>query len=134
MDQDCLVSCTVLAYNSASTILEALESIKAQTYQNIELIVSDDCSTDDTVELCRKWIAQNSDRFVRVELITVDHNTGVCANSNRVLRACKGLWRKGIAADDKLLPNCVSDFIAFVREYPEARWVSSNMRAYNGSF
>lgn len=54
-----LVSVSVITYNSAKTVLETLESIKAQTYQNLELIVSDDCSTDNTVELCRNWIEQN---------------------------------------------------------------------------
>lgn len=85
MGNNILVSCTVLSYNSAKTILETLESIKAQTYQNIELIVSDDCSKDNTVELCRQWIAVNKNRFVRVVLLTVKENTGVCANGNRAI-------------------------------------------------
>ena len=134
MYNDVLVSCCVLAYNSAKTILETLDSIKAQTYQNIELIISDDYSTDNTVELCREWIEQNGKRFVRVELLTVDHNTGICANCNRVLNASQGVWRKGIAADDKLLPNCVKDFMEFVATNPDARWISSNMRVYKETF
>ena len=69
-----LVSVTVITYNSSKTVLETLDSIKAQTYQNLELIVSDDCSTDDTVELCRNWIEQNKERFVRTELLTVEKN------------------------------------------------------------
>jgi len=44
-----LVSIVVVTYNSSSTILETLDSIKAQTYRNIELIVSDDHSTDNTI-------------------------------------------------------------------------------------
>ena len=47
-----LVSINVITYNSSKFVLETLESAKAQTYQNIELIVSDDCSTDNTVEIC----------------------------------------------------------------------------------
>ncbi len=53
-----LVSIIVCTYNSSKYVLETLESAKEQTYQNVELIVSDDCSTDNTVELCRKWIAE----------------------------------------------------------------------------
>lgn len=134
MDDNVLVSCTVVSYNSSKTILETLESIKAQTYNNIELIVSDDCSTDNTVELCRAWIAQNKDRFVRTELITVEHNTGVSANGNRAIKACRGEWQKGIAADDKLLPNCVEDFMIFVTKHPDAKWISSYIRRYNETF
>ena len=115
-----LVSVTVITYNSSKTVLETLESIKAQTYQNIELIVSDDCSTDNTVDLCRNWIEQNKSRFVRTELLTVDKNTGISANGNRAGAACKGEWVKPIAGDDILLPNCVQDCMDYVVEHQDA--------------
>ena len=51
-----LVSVVVLAYRSADTIIETLESIKKQTYPKIELIVTDDCSPDNTVEVVENWI------------------------------------------------------------------------------
>lgn len=70
-----LVSIIVITYNSAKYVLETLESAKAQTYQNIKLIVSDDCSTDNKIEICRKWLEKNKGRFVRTELITVEQNT-----------------------------------------------------------
>lgn len=129
-----LVSCTVLSYNSAKTIVETLNSIAGQTYGKIELIISDDCSKDNTVEICRQWIEQNNPRFVRIELLTVPRNTGVCANANRSLAACQGEWTKGIAADDILLPNCIKDFVEFVQGHPEAKWVSSYMQTYNDEF
>lgn len=134
MENNFLVSVTVLSYNSSATIIETLESIKSQTYQNIELIVSDDCSSDNTVELCHKWISSNRGRFVRTELLTVDKNTGVSANGNRALAACHGLWQKGIAADDILLPNCIEDFVLYVIKNPEAKWVSSYVRVYRDYF
>lgn len=134
MNSNLLVSCTVISYNSSSTIVETLESIKAQTYKNIELIVSDDASVDNTADICKEWIENNKKRFVRAELITVDHNTGVCANCSRCLNACEGSWMKLIAADDKLLPNCVEDFMSFVLMNHDAMWVSSKMRIYYDTF
>lgn len=134
MQDKILVSCTVLAYNSSATIIETLESIKAQTYTNIELIISDDCSTDNTIAVCQEWLNENRDRFVRTEILTTDHNTGVVQNSQRVLNACRGEWRKGVGADDVLLPNCVEDFVHYVENHPEAKWVSSRYRVYNQSF
>jgi alpha-1,3-rhamnosyltransferase len=83
-------------------VLETLESARAQTYQNIELIVSDDCSTDDTVEICRSWIEKNRERFVRVELITAPANSGISPNCNRGVKAANGEWVKLIAGDDVL--------------------------------
>lgn len=128
-----LVSVSVITYNSAKTIIETLESIKAQTYQNLELIVSDDCSTDNTVEVCRKWVEQNKDRFVRTELITTDKNTGVSGNCNRAEAACQGEWVKGIAGDDMLLPTCVQDCIDYVTEHPETIYLFGKQKAFGAS-
>ena len=127
-----LVSVTVITYNSSKTVLETLDSIKAQTYQNIELIVSDDCSTDDTVELCRNWIEQNKDRFLRTELLTVEENTGVAGNCNRAEAACQGEWVKGIAGDDIMLPNCIQECMDYVVEHPETEVLFGRVRSFGG--
>lgn len=129
-----LVSVVVVAYNSEKTILETLESIKNQTYQNLELIVSDDCSKDKTVEICTKWIDENKDRFVHTQLLTVEKNTGVCANGNRGRFAATGKWLKGIAGDDILLPNCIKDYMDFVDSYPQAKFLTAFRRIYNETF
>ena len=72
MDSNILVSVNVVTYNSSKTVLETLESIKSQTYERLELIVTDDHSKDDTVQVCQKWIAENQNRFVRAKLVTSD--------------------------------------------------------------
>lgn len=127
-----LVSIPVVTYNSVSTILETLESIKAQTYQNIELIVSDDCSTDNTVELCREWVEQNKERFARTEIVTMPQNTGVSANCNRAEAVCRGEWLKGIAGDDMLMPNCIQDCMDYVEEHPETEVLFGRVRSFGG--
>lgn len=105
-----LVSVIVITYNSSNYILETLESIKAQTYQNIELIISDDGSKDETIGICEKWITENKNRFANTHIITVEKNTGIPANCNRGIRASKGEWIKLIAGDDLLLNNCIEVF------------------------
>ena len=125
-----LVSIPVVTYNSASTILETLESIKVQTYPNIELIISDDCSKDDTVAICQEWLKKHAERFARTEILTVEKNTGVSANINRARKACTGEWIKGIAGDDLLMPNCVEEFIKFVSIHPEATYVFCKMEGF----
>jgi len=118
-----LVSVNVLMYNSSKYILETLESIKAQTYQNIELIMSDDKSTDNTVQICEKWIAKNKDRFASYQILIPDHNTGQSGNYNRAFRAATGEWIKEIDGDDLLLPNCLTDLVEYVSANPKATYV-----------
>lgn len=119
MNNQPLVSVPVITYNSAKFVLETLESIKAQTYENIELIISDDCSTDNTVELCQKWVEDNKERFVRTQVITSETNTGVSANLNRAEAACQGEWVKGIAGDDLLMPDCLENCVNYITQYPD---------------
>lgn len=109
-----LVSVVVITYNSAQYVEETLESAKAQTYKNIELIIADDCSTDNTVAICEKWLKLNHQRFVRTDLLTSETNTGVSANCNRGLYASKGEWLKFIAGDDMLLIDCIDNYIDFI--------------------
>ncbi len=108
-----LVSIIVITYNSSKYVLETLESAKAQTYQNIELIISDDGSKDNTVELCEKWLVANKDRFVNSQIITVEKNTGIPANCNRGVKASKGEWIKLVAGDDILLEDCITSNLYF---------------------
>ncbi len=107
-----LVSIAVIIYNSSKYVVEMLESVKAQTYANIELIISDDHSTDDTVNVCQQWIEKNKEKFIRTDLITTPENKGVsanCTNCNRGIKAAQGEWIKFIAGDDILLPECIED-------------------------
>lgn len=108
-----LVSIVVLSYNSSATILDTLESVKAQTYPNLELVISDDCSSDDTVGICRDWINSNPGRFARAIVIDSCVNKGISANLNRAQKELTGEWVKGVAGDDMLLPNCVEDNLHF---------------------
>ena len=110
-----LVSIGVITYCSSKYVIETLESIKAQTYPNIELIISDDCSSDNTIEICRNWIFKNASRFLRTDIVTTPINTGLSANCNRLIKTCKGDYVKLIAGDDTLMPSCIADFLNYVK-------------------
>jgi glycosyltransferase involved in cell wall biosynthesis len=129
-DNNPLVSIIVITYNSSKFVLETLESSKAQTYQNIELIVSDDCSTDNTLDICRKWLDENASRFVRTELVTTDKNTGIAPNCNRGVKNTKGEWLKLIAGDDILDQLCIEYNVKYVIGHPDARIVFSKMKGF----
>lgn len=103
-----IISIVVLTYNSSKYIFDTLNSAYAQTYKGgIELIITDDCSRDNTIELCQQWLLVHSDRFVKVELLTANENMGVSKNVNRGCRAAQGEWIKPIAGDDVLTDNCL---------------------------
>ena len=128
-----LVSVTVITFNSSKTVVETLDSIYNQTYPKLELIVSDDCSTDNTVQVCRDWIEGHKERFARTELLTVEKNTGISANLNRAESECQGDWVKGVAGDDLLLPDCISDFLGFVADHPDAKCVFGKVKCFGGT-
>jgi len=123
-----LVSIIVITYNSAKYVLETLESAKVQTYLNIEVIVSDDCSMDDTVSVCSKWLEDNKGRFARTQVLTNEENTGIAENCNRGIKAGKGNWIKLIAGDDLLLPNCLCDFIEVAQKETDKYIFFSNIK------
>lgn len=102
-----LVSIGILTYNSSKTVLETLDSAYNQTYKNIELVISDDGSQDNTLSLCQKWLDEHSGRFVRCKILTVEKNTGISANCNRLVSACQGIFIKYLAGDDIFLSNCI---------------------------
>ena len=108
-----LVSIVVVSYNSSKTIIQTLDSIRNQTYQKLELIISDDCSIDNTVAICKEWLSQYEERFERSVIIEATHNTGVCGNLNRGINASTGTWIKAPAADDLLCDDAIEEYMKF---------------------
>ena len=125
-----LVSVVVITYNSAATVIETLESIKDQSYGRLELIITDDCSKDNTIEKCSSWLKANAQRFVHSELLTVPKNTGTSANVNRGIKKCKGEWIKQIAGDDRLLKSCIQDNVNFINKNPNSEIVISKVKFF----
>lgn len=123
-----LVSVVVVTYNSSKTIIETLDSIKKQTYKNIELIVSDDCSKDDTVNICKEWIDKNSSRFTSTITITTPQNTGTAGNLNRGFQKAKGIWIKPIAGDDVLIESCIESNVNYVLDNPQTQILLSKVQ------
>ncbi len=125
-----LVSIIVITYNSSRYVLETLESAYRQTYANIELIVSDDCSTDNTFTLCQEWVEAHKDRFVRTLCTQTPHNGGICWNYNHALQHAQGEWIKYIAGDDILLDNCIEGYLKHLTShcmlYACAKWHAEN--------
>ena len=108
-----LVSVVVIAYNSAEYITDTLDSIKSQTYPQLELVINDDKSQDNTVELCKKWILVNGGRFKKIRISEPEKNLGISGSAINGINAASGIWIKFVAGDDLLLPDCITDMLQF---------------------
>lgn len=118
------ISIVVVSYNSALTILDTLESIRRQTYFNIELIVTDDCSQDDTVILVKQWIDKYKGRFIRCICLEGLVNVGIAANLNKAIEACNYEYYKTVAGDDMLNPRAIEIYMDYAMRYPKALCIS----------
>lgn len=127
---DPLVSVAIIAYQSALTIEETLDSIADQTYRNIELIISDDGSTDGTVDIANNWLKNHQGRFVRTQIVSVEKNTGVTFNYIRAEANCQGTWIKNIDGDDKLIPTAIEDYIGYAKANPDVDIIYSRIKVF----
>jgi glycosyltransferase involved in cell wall biosynthesis len=98
-----LVSVICLSYNHKDYVVEALHSVINQTYPNIELLIADDCSTDNSVEIIQNWLKYHP----KVYFLANEKNLGNTKTFNQLAKKATGEYIIDLAADDVLLPNCV---------------------------
>jgi succinoglycan biosynthesis protein ExoO len=96
-----IVSVIMANHNGGAYLPAALDSVLSQTVRDIEVIVSDDASTDDSVEIVRKVAARDS----RVRVLTAPTNGGPGASRNRALDAARGVFVAVVDSDDLILPD-----------------------------
>ena len=111
-----LVSVAVVTYNQRPFLEECLNSILAQDYPEIEIVVADDGSTDGTAELLRRYESDHPGKFV-VRLNP--ENRGVTANHNVALGACTGKYIAWIGGDDLMLPGKIAAQVAHMEANPD---------------
>lgn len=96
-----LVSICIPTFNAARWILDCLESALGQTYLRLEVLIIDDASTDETVELIRSIDDQ------RIRLLVNERNIGLARNWNKCIEMSRGDFIKFLFHDDVLYPDCV---------------------------
>lgn len=104
-----LVTIGVLSFNYSKYLLEALDSLLAQTYKNIELIIIDDCSTDNAVDIIQTWIKQNK---IHCVFIKNEYNQGITRVSNKLVGIAKGKYINLFATDDIMLPRKIEEQVS----------------------
>ena len=129
-----LVSVVVVTYNSSRFVIETLDSIAKQSWTEVELIITDDCSKDDTVNVCKSWIKDNKSHFKRSIVVESKVNTGVSANANRGLKEATGEWLCIPAGDDTLKKDCIKDNMKWVSSKPDIKVLFSLIDLYEETF
>lgn len=124
-----LVSIIMGVYNEEKTLERCLDSIIAQTYDNWELIVCDDCSIDGTISILKKYIKKDN----RIKLLRNKKNMRLAASLNKCLGVAKGKYVARMDADDISLPDRLEKQVEFLEEHEEIDCVGSNMLVFDDS-
>ena len=106
-----LVSIIIPAYNRQHSLERAIESIRGQTLSDLEIIVVDDCSTDNTAAVAEQFVLRDS----RVRLIRHEKNQGAQAARNTGARAAKGDWLNFFDSDDWMLSTGIEARLTVAR-------------------
>ncbi|TGE28897.1 glycosyltransferase family 2 protein [Hymenobacter metallicola] len=109
-----LVTVVALCYNHAPFLAEALDSLLAQTYPNLEVILVDDASTDASRDILRKYAAAHP----HWQAIFLPENIGNCRAFNQAFRQARGEFFIDFATDDVLLPERVARQVACFQHLP----------------
>ncbi len=107
-----LVSICIPTYNGEKYLQEALDSVKAQTYKNIEVIISDDVSKDRTLEICERF--KNEVNFP----VYIYHHqpAGIGANWNNCIEKASGEYIQFLFQDDILHPICIEEKLKYLKQ------------------
>ena len=109
-----LVTIITVTYNSSKYVRDAIEGVLAQTYTNIEYIIGDDCSTDDTWSIIREY------KDPRIKAYRNETNLGEYPNRNKAILMSTGEYLLFIDGDDYIYPHGLSYYVDLITKYPQA--------------
>ncbi len=115
-------------YNCADTLPKAIDSILAQTYENWELIMCDDCSTDDTYKVAEEYKNKYPDKII---LIRNEKNSRLAFSLNHCLKYATGEYVARMDGDDLSVPERFEKQVQFLKGHPDVHLVGTAMRRFN---
>src|SRR3954453_8264920 len=115
LEKDPLVRVFVGSYNHSRFVEECLESVRTQTHANLQVIIFDDCSKDNSVAIIHAWLRRHR---LDWQFIPHSRNIGICASLNEVLRLARGKYISMIAADDIWMPDKTSRQVQMMEKMP----------------
>ncbi|MEO0473458.1 MAG: glycosyltransferase family 2 protein, partial [Bacteroidota bacterium] len=126
-----LVSIGIPTYHGAERIPKALRSVLSQPYRNVEVIISDNASTDRTEDVCRAFVHKDD----RVRYFRQEKNLGVIPNFAYTLSQAKGKYFLWLSDDDELIPDVLERYVDFLEAHPDHALVSGKINYWkDGEF
>jgi glycosyltransferase involved in cell wall biosynthesis len=116
-DNKPMVSVLVTSFNRAAYIEETIESILQQSYTDYEIVISDNCSTDNTMELLEKYRTNP-----KIKIHQNETNIGQFANRNKCASLASGKYLKYIDSDDLIYPWGLQLLVTMMEQFPQAGW------------
>src|SRR5437588_5376386 len=124
-----LVSVLLTAYNREDYLAASIESVLAQTWSNLELIIVDDRSTDSSLRIARDYARRDP----RIRVHANDRNRGDYPNRNHAASFAQGEFLKFHDSDDVMYPHCLEVMVRYLAQTPEAAFALSAHRAWPGA-
>jgi glycosyltransferase involved in cell wall biosynthesis len=109
------VTVTIASYNYSAFVIEALESVRLQTLDPLDLVVVDDVSPDDSVDVILQWVQVHAHRFNRVTVLRHRANAGLGASRNSGFNAAETPFVLPLDSDNRLRPNCCAALLSVLR-------------------
>lgn len=117
-------------YNYAAFVTHALNAAANQTYENCEIIIVDDCSSDNSVQVIENWIRDYKGNF-KITLIKNSFSHGIARVCNIILNKAAGKYYQILDADDVILPDKIANQVAIIEESEKCAVVYSNIAVIN---
>lgn len=126
MDKNIFVSMIVISYNQEDMIEEALCGAVSQDYENMEIIVGDDCSTDNTQNVIESFIKKYKGNK-KIHFFKNNKNEGTLKLASKLTKLATGEWIIKCDGDDISLPNRVTEIMGMLKKYPNAAGAGSGL-------
>ncbi|MGL4852011.1 MAG: glycosyltransferase family 2 protein [Phocaeicola sp.] len=111
-----MITIAIPLYNAEKYISQSVRSVLDQTFQNLELIIVNDCSTDNSVDIVQTIIDSNP-TTIPIRLIHLEKNQGVAIARNRAIKEAKGDYIFFLDSDDQITTDCISTLYGYAKNY-----------------
>lgn len=122
------VSVIMASYNGEKYISDAIQSLLDQTFQDWELVVCDDCSTDNTYQILKGYAEKYPDKF---QVLHNEKNLRLAASLNRCIEYTRGEYIARMDDDDVSLPERFAKEVAYLDTHPDVSFVSANIKLFD---